>query len=87
MSSRVIYPSQSREVRSASASVSSSYSVRGNVVSIGDSPRFTGTARLDPHEIHRDGLACARGVRSAFILEAGMALLGCGAWLLWHLAH
>ena len=85
VSSRVIYRSQSRAVRSAT--VSGSNSVRGNVVSIGDARRTACTTKPDPLEIDCDGLACARGVRSAFILEAGMALLGCAAWLLWHLAR
>ena len=82
MSSRIIYPSQSSAVRSAS--VADSYRVRGNVVSIGESSKFMPPAGLDPSEIHRDSLACARGVRTAFILEAGMALVGCAVWLLWH---
>jgi hypothetical protein len=34
-----------------------------------------------------DGLGCARGLRSAFILEAFLVLIVYGIWHLWHLAR
>jgi hypothetical protein len=38
-------------------------------------------------ELNSDGLECARGVRTAFLFEAGMALLAYGIWHFWHLAR
>jgi hypothetical protein len=38
-------------------------------------------------ELNSDGLECARGVGTAFLFEAGMALLAYGIWHIWHLAR
>ncbi|MGA8087778.1 MAG: hypothetical protein WCA10_10750 [Terracidiphilus sp.] len=38
-------------------------------------------------ESNPDGLGCARGLRSAFLLEAGMLALAYGIWHFWHLAR
>ena len=38
-------------------------------------------------ESNSDGLGCVRGVRSAFLMEAGMVVLAYGIWHLWHLAR
>ena len=81
----VIYKSQSAAVHSISTSASGLE--RANVVSIVDSPEFSRIGKLDLHEMHRDGTACARGVGSAFLLEVGMAVLGCAVWVVWQLAH
>lgn len=57
------------------------------VVSICDSPAFLRTLEDQPNQSSADGLGCARGIRPAFVLEGGCALLLYGIWLLWHLIH
>jgi hypothetical protein len=79
-----IYKSQSVAVHSVSSGPGLE---RANVVSIVDSPEFSGIGKLNLDEMHREGIACARGVGSAFLVEAGMALLGCAIWLVWQFAH
>jgi hypothetical protein len=57
------------------------------VISISDSPAFSRTSEKELVDPNRDGLGCARGVRSAFLLEAGMFVLAYGAWHLWQLVR
>ena len=64
--------------------------VPGNVVSICDSPAFS-KSNEDVEDVkieaNKDGLDCARGLRWAFILEAGMVVFGYGIWHLWHMVR
>ena len=73
------------ELRSYTAS-STSFYVPGSVVSICDSPAFS-RAEEEGVDSNPDGLGCARGLRSAFLFEAGMVLMAYGIWHLWHLAR
>jgi hypothetical protein len=77
------------ELRSSAihAASSASFYVPGSVVSICDSPAFSKAAEDERVDSNPDGLGCLRGLRSAFLFEAGMVLLGYGIWHLWHLAH
>lgn len=70
-----------------SAASSNSFFVRGSVVSIEDASDFSRTAEDQRGESDPDGLGCARGLRSAFLLEAGMVVLAYVIWHLWHLAR
>lgn len=79
-----IYEFRPAAVRTLTASSSSSF---GSVVSICDSPSYEKAEELEPLRSDRDGLGCARGIRAAFVLEGGMALLVYGIWQLWHLAR
>ncbi len=58
-----------------------------NVVSICDSPFFSKNTLTEQADPNPDGLGCARGIRSAFLFEAGMILLACGIWHFFHLAR
>lgn len=58
-----------------------------NVISICDLPGFSGKVSSESVESNPDGLGCARGLRSAFLLEAGMLALAYGIWHFIHLAH
>ena len=78
--------------RTVAASSSESFFVPASVVSIGDSPDFskafeTTTVENESSDANPDGLGCARGLRSAFLLQGCMFLVGYGIWHLWHLAH
>ena len=78
MPSQVLYLSESRTVQTTHASLDS-HLVPGRVVSISESPAFSPV----PEELadaSPDGLGCVRGIRSAFFLELGGALLVYGAW-------
>ncbi len=86
MPSRAVYEFRSSAVRTAAAS-STSFFVPSNVVSICDSPAFARTSEDESFESNRDGLGFARGLRSAFLLEAGMVMLAYGIWHLWHLVQ
>ena len=55
-----------------------------NVVSICDSPSFIHVIENETPESKRDALACARGIRAAFVLEGG---LGLAIYALWHFRH
>ena len=66
---------------------SSPYFVHGSVVSICESPAFSRPSADELADSNPDGLGCARGIRSAFMLEAGVAILAYGIWHLWHLVH
>lgn len=57
-----------------------------SVISISESPSFA-PADTESLPSSQDGLGCARGIRAAFVLEGGLALLLYGIWQLWHLAH
>jgi hypothetical protein len=81
--SNAIYEFRSPAVQTAVAS--RDFFVSGSVVSICDSPEYDRTA--NDEVVNPDGLGCARGLRSAFILEIGMALAAYGIWHLFHLAH
>ena len=58
-----------------------------NVVSICDSPIFSRNHLPEITEPNPDGLGCARGLRTAFLFEAGMIVLAYGVWHFWHLAR
>jgi len=58
-----------------------------NVVSICDSPYFSRDILTEQPESNPDGLGCARGLRTAFLFEAGMMMLAYGIWHFWHLAR
>jgi hypothetical protein len=76
---------RSPAVRGAVASTA--FFVPGSVVSICDSPAFSATGANEVSDANPDGLGCARGLRTAFLLEVGMFVLAYGIWHLWHLAH
>lgn len=84
MASRSIYEFRSAAVHTATASPRTSLAT---VVSICDSPAHVQAMESQPTESNTDGLGCARGIRSAFVLEGGLALLLYGIWHLWHLVH
>ncbi len=86
MPSQAFYEFRSPAVRTAAAS-STSFFVPGNVVSICDSPVFSKAEDEGVVDSNPDGLGCLRGLRSAFLFEAGMVLLGYGIWHLWHLVR
>jgi hypothetical protein len=77
------------ELRSSAIHTASSTSfyVPGSVVSICDSPAFSRAAEDEGVDSNLDGLGCARGLRTAFLFEAGMVLMAYGVWHLWHLAR
>jgi hypothetical protein len=83
--SHAVHQFRSPAVRTAAAS-STSFFVPSNVVSICDSPAFARTSEDERGE-NRDGLGFARGLRSAFLLEASMVVLAYGIWHLWHLVQ
>ncbi|HEY2469370.1 MAG TPA: hypothetical protein VGI45_16235 [Terracidiphilus sp.] len=84
MHSYSIYEFRSAAVRTPAAALPRP-SV-ATVISICDSPAWVGPVE-NRNQSEGDGLGCARGVRAAFMLEGGMALLLYGIWHLWHLAH
>jgi hypothetical protein len=86
VSSRAVHEFRSPAVRTAAAS-STPFYIPGRVVSICDSPAFSRTSEEENVESNLDGLGCARGLRSALLIEAGLVLLAYGVWYLWHLAH
>jgi hypothetical protein len=53
-----------------------------NVVSICDSPIFSRNHLPEITEPNPDGLNCARGLRTAFLFEAGLLLFAYGVWQL-----
>ena len=65
----------------------SPFFVSDNVVSICDSPFFSKDALSERPEPNPDGLGCARGLRTAFLFEAGMMMLAYGIWHFFHLAR
>ena len=86
VSSHIVYEFRVPAGRGASISANSFF-VPGSVVSICDSPAFSAAGEHERAESNPDGLGCARGLRSAFLLEAGMFMLAYGVWHLWHLAR
>ena len=84
--SQTVYEFQSPGVQTASDS-STSYFVPGNVVSICDSAAFSRAIEDEKMDSDSDGLGCARGLRSAFLFEAGLIVLVYAIWHLWHLAR
>jgi hypothetical protein len=86
VSSQSIFELHPTAVRTAIASSSRARYVAGSVVSICNSPAYMRTVEEGPAS-NRDGLGCARGIRVAFLLEGGMALLIYGIWHLWHLVR
>jgi hypothetical protein len=66
---------------------SNSFFAPASVVSIRNSPAFSAALDTEISDNDADGLGCARGVRSAILLQGGMFLVGYGAWLVWHLAR
>jgi len=59
----------------------------GIVVSICDSPAFLRPILEESDDSDPDGLGCARGLRSAFLLETFMFVIIYAIWHLWHLAR
>ena len=86
VSSPTVYEFRVPAVRSVAASADSVFAQR-SVVSICDSPAFSAAGESERADSNPDGLDCARGLRSAFLLEAGMFMLAYGVWHLWHLAR
>ena len=86
MSSQTVHEFRAPAAETALAS-SAPYYVPGTVVSISDSPTFSRTAEEEQVESNPDGLGCARGIHSAFLIAAGIVLLAYGIRYLWHLAH
>jgi hypothetical protein len=78
-----VYEFRPAAIQIATAPSRSSF---GSVVSICDSPSRAKDA-IEPTPSNRDGLGCARGIRAAFVLEGGMALLLYGVWQLAHWTH
>jgi len=56
----------------------------GTVVSICDSPAISRVLEPEVAEPVRDGLACARAIRAAFVLEGGVGL---AIYAIWHFRH
>jgi hypothetical protein len=83
--SQAVHEFRSPAVRTAASS--STFFIPGNVVSICDSPAFLNTFDDERVEGNRDGLGFARGLRVAFLLEAGAIVLVYGLWHLWHLVQ
>jgi len=83
---QAVYEFRAPAVRTSAVS-SASLFVPGTVVSICDSPAFSTTSVDERVESNRDGLGFARGLRSAFLLEAGVVVLAYGIWHLWHLVQ
>ena len=86
MPNQTVYEFRSAGVRETTVSASSFFATN-NVVSIGESPVFSRNIPSESSESHPDGLGCARGLRTAFLFEAGMILLAYGVWHFWHLAR
>ena len=86
MPSQAVYEFRSPAIRTDATSLKSFF-LPGNVISISDSPAFSRTSEQEMVESDRDGLGCARGVRAAFLLEAGMFVLAYGVWHLWQLVR
>ena len=87
MQSQTVYEFQSAALPTVQGSTSSNYFVPGSVISICESPAFSRREIDEAQDSNPDGLGCARGIRSAFLLEAGLALLTYGIWHLWHIAR
>lgn len=81
MPNQTVYEFRSAGVREATVSASSFFAT-DNVVSIRESPVWNTPS--ESSESHPDGLGCARGLRTAFLFEAGMVLLAYGVWHYWH---
>lgn len=73
-------------MQSASAASHSTFA-SSTVISIRESPAYARAIEAERAESNPDGLGCARGLRSAFLLEAGVVLLVYLVWHLWHLAR
>jgi len=74
-----------RPMAAASPRVSREQSAgSNNVISICESPSFVHVIEHEAPESKRDALACARGIRAAFVLEGG---LGLAIYALWHFRH
>ena len=86
MPNQTVYEFRPAAVRQAAVSASSFFATN-NVVSIRESPVFSRNTTSESAESHPDGLGCARGLRTAFLFEAGMILLAYGVWHFWHLAR
>lgn len=85
MPSRTVFEFQPRTIQSVSLPPSA-FCVSGTVVSICESRTYS-PVQEDIEDAHPDGLGCARGLRSAFALEAVTALLVYGIWQLWHIVR
>ncbi|HMG88133.1 MAG TPA: hypothetical protein VK574_20545 [Terracidiphilus sp.] len=85
MPNQTVYEFRSAAVREPAASAP--FFAPDNVVSICDSPFFSRSTLNERPEPNPDGLGCARGLRSAFLFEAGMILLAYGIWHLCHLVR
>jgi hypothetical protein len=83
---QTVYEFRSSAVREAVVSASAFFAAE-NVVSICESPVFSKKTTSESSESNYDGLGCARGLRTAFLFEAGMIVLAYGVWHFWHLAR
>lgn len=86
MPNQTVYEFRSTVVRERAVSAAPFFA-SDNVVSICESPIFSKNAVAERPESNQDGLGCARGLRTAFILEASMIVLAYGVWHICHLVH
>ena len=86
MPNQTVYEFRSSQGSEPAAS-DPSFFASDNVVSICDSPIFSKNNLPDLPESNPDGLGCARGLRTAFLLEGGLILLAYGIWHFCHLAR
>ena len=86
MPNQTVHEFRSSVVREPAASATQFFTP-DNVVSICESPIFSRNNQAGLPEPNPDGLGCARGLRTAFILEAGMIVLAYGAWHICHLVR
>jgi hypothetical protein len=69
----------------AATALSRSPVAHATVISICDSPAWLRKMHAQSEETNSDGLGCARGLRAAFLMEIGTALLAYGIWHWMHL--
>lgn len=86
MPNQTVYEFRSSAVRKPAASAAPFFS-RDNVVSICDSPIFSKSNSTELPEPNPDGLGCIRGLRTAFIFEAGLIALAYSVWYICHLVR
>lgn len=72
---------------SVSSASTSTYFVPASVIPISRSSEFGKLSANDLRDSNPDGLGCARGIRTAFLLEAGIAVIAYSVWHLWHVVH
>jgi hypothetical protein len=86
VSNQAVFEFRNPAARTAVASSNYSF-VPGSVVPIADSQTLSRTVDRESEDSDPDGLGCARGLRSAFLLQGAMMVVAYGIWHLWHLAR